>query len=217
MRATSAVQTAVSIFHSISFLAALLFLGFGVAGCASTSSYSQFEEKAEQTARPDAILLREGDVIRITFPGAPSMNAAHQIRRDGKISLDLVGEVLAAGMTPDELEKQLVKLYSPHLLTKEVTVSLASSSFPVFVTGAVLRPGRINSERPITALEAIMEAGGFDYAKANLKKIKVIRNNKGKAEYFTLNLKRILQGRTAELFYLKPSDIVYVPEKFSWF
>jgi len=161
--------------------------------------------------------LREGDVLKISFPGAPNLDTSQQIRRDGKIVLSLVGEVTAVGMTPAELEKEIIKLYSSQLVSKEVTVTVVSSSFPVFVTGAVIRPGKILSDHPITVLEAIMEAGGFDYTKANLGDVRVIRNEDGRVKNYTLNLKLALQGKQSEPFYLKPSDIVYVPEKFSWF
>ena len=63
-----------------------------------------------------------------------------------------------------------------------------------------------------------MEAGGFDHAKANLKEVTVIRRAaNGQVEYHKLNLKRVLQGKQIEPFLLKASDIVYVPERFSWF
>jgi protein involved in polysaccharide export with SLBB domain len=98
-----------------------------------------------------------------------------------------------------------------------VTVEVESSSFPVYVTGAVLRPGKITSDHPITALEAIMEAGGFDYTKANLKAVEVVRQEGDQTKNYTLNLKLTMEGKVNKPFYLKPSDIVYVPEKFSWF
>ena len=94
----------------------------------------------------------------------------------------MVGEVVAAGLTPADLEKEILKLYSSQLVTKEVTVTVTSSSFPVFVTGAVIRPGKILSDHPITALEAIMEAGGFDYAKADLGHVRVVREREGRDE-----------------------------------
>ena len=185
-----------------------------IAGCQTT----QPKESAEAaTEHSETIILREGDVVKINFPGAPNLDATEQIRRDGKISLSLVGDVTAAGLTPAELEQEILKLYSSQLVTKEVTVTLTSSTFPVFVTGAVIRPGKISSDHPITALEAIMEAGGFDYARADLGHVKVIRNEKGGVKNFTVNLKLALQAKQSTPFYLKPSDIVYVPEKFSWF
>ncbi len=171
---------------------------------------------APEAAKPDVVVLREGDSVRITFPGAPTLNAVQQIRRDGRITLPLIGEFQAAGLTPPEMEKELLKRYGPELQTKEVNVAVESSAFPVYVTGAVLRPGRINADHPMTALEAIMEAG-VDYNKANLKSVRVIRNEKGQTEHHTLNLKNVLKGDDNDQFKLKPQDIVYVPEKFSWF
>jgi polysaccharide biosynthesis/export protein len=169
------------------------------------------------TNNPASFLLREGDILKITFPGSPNLNNVQSIRIDGKITLPLVGEVQAAGMTPVDLQKKLMDLFAPQLTSKDVMVEVQSSSFPVYVTGAVLRPGKISSNHPITALEAIMEAGGFDYTKADLKDVTVIRQEGGQAKNYKLNLKRIMEGKTSEPFYLKPDDIIYVPEKFSWF
>ena len=183
------------------------------------SPTSQYENAAQQAiGRPEAIRLREGDVVRITFPGSPNLDTQpQQVRRDGNIALPLIGEVKVAGMTPTELEKELVTRYSSQLVSKEVTVTVVSSSYVVYVTGAVLRPGKVSSDHPISALEAIMEAGGFDYSNANLKKVTVIRHEGGQARNYTLNLKNTLKGVKSEPFYLKPSDIVYVPVRFSWF
>jgi hypothetical protein len=62
-----------------------------------------------------------------------------------------------------------------------------------------------------------MEAGGFDYTKANLKKISIIRQENGRTDHYELNLKGVLQGQQTEQLDLKPSDIIYVPERFNWF
>ena len=165
----------------------------------------------------DSIVLSPGDTVRLTFPGAENLNRVALIRRDGYVTLPLVGEFKAAGLRPREMEKQLLELYGPQLQTKEVSVAVESSAFPVYVTGAVLRPGKILSDRPLTALEAIMEAGGFDYTKANLKSIRVLRTREGRTEQYLLNIKRVLQGQDSQQFQLKPGDIVYVPEKFNFF
>ena len=164
-----------------------------------------------------AFTLREGDILRISFPGSPNLNNVQQIRTDGKITLPLIGEVQAAGLTPIDLQQKLMDLYAPQLSSKEVTVEVQNSSFPVYVTGAVLRPGKVTSDHPMTALEAIMEAGGFDYTKANLKDVEVIRQEGNQTKKYNLNLKLEMEGKSSQPFYLKPSDIIYVPEKFSWF
>ena len=173
---------------------------------------------APKAPPPAAYILRAGDTLKISFPGSPNLNSVQQIRSDGKITLPLgLGETDAAGLTIEALQKKLMDLYATQLSSKEVTVEVQSSSFPVYVTGAVLRPGKISSDHPITALEAIMEAGGFDYTKANLKDVVVIRQEGNQSKKYTLDLKRLMEGKSGKPFYLKPADIIYVPEKFSWF
>lgn len=167
---------------------------------------------------PDIQVLNPGDVIKIAFPGAPNLDMApQQIRRDGRINLNMIGEVKAADKTPAELERELVQAYSSQLLSKEVKVTVVSSSFAVHVTGAVVRPGKIMPDRALTAFDAIMEAGGLDSAKADAKNVRVIRQEDGQVKTYPLNIKAILDGMQSEPFYLKSHDVVYVPEKFSWF
>ena len=187
------------------------------AQAANASEAVQGAQSAPAAIVTEAITLREGDVLKISFPGSPNLNKTATIRRDGMISLDLVGEVKAAGKTPADFEKELLDLYSTQLVSKQVTVEVQSSSFPVYISGSVLRPGRIVSDHPITALEAIMEAGGFDYVKADLKQVQVTRREAGGTRKYILNLKREMDGKGGEPFYLKPADIIYVPEKFNWF
>jgi polysaccharide biosynthesis/export protein len=199
-------------------------LAFVVAGTGCRSSkISQYDSLTQGSAfagpvapRPDNLVLREGDIIKISFPGSPNMNTSQQIRRDGKISLQLLGEKTVAGMTTSQLEAKLAEWYEKQLLTKEVTVVLESSAFFVYVTGSVGKPGRVSSDRPLTVLEAVIDAG-VDYSKANLKAVTVIRREGSHQEYHTLNLKKVLQGQATEQFYLKPSDIIFVRERFTWF
>jgi polysaccharide export outer membrane protein len=172
---------------------------------------------APQQTHSEKIILREGDVLKITFPGSANFDTTQPIRRDGKINLNLVGEVEAAGLTPEDLQKKLVELYASQLSSKEITVQVQSSAFPVFVTGAVVKPGKIMSDHPMSALEAVMEAGGFNYETANMKTVKIVRNENGVMQHFTLDLKAVLQGSETKSFYLKPGDIVFVPERFSGF
>jgi polysaccharide biosynthesis/export protein len=169
-------------------------------------------------AKTDEMMnLRAGDVLKISFPGSPSLDTTQTIRRDGKITMPLVGDVDAAGMTPSALESKLVDLYAPQISSKQVTVEVVNSSLTVYVTGMVLRPGKILSDHPLTALEAVMEAGGFDYTKANLKNVVVIRREGGVLKNFKVNMKAELDGTRTAPFPLKPDDIVYVPERFSIF
>jgi polysaccharide biosynthesis/export protein len=175
------------------------------------------ETQGVTNAIPESLTLREGDMLNVSFPGEQTLDTVQEIRRDGKITLPLVGEVDAAGMTPAGLEKKLIDLYAPHLSSKQVVVEVQSSSFPVYVTGMVKNPGKILSDHPITAIEAVMEAGGFDYTKANLKDVTVIRREGKVLKHYKLNLKAVLEGQETDTFELKPDDILYVPERFAVF
>ncbi len=201
--------------RKLSGLALVAMLAFS--GCTTAQMPQSAVQLAPEKTHLEIVSLREGDMLKISFPGSPNLDSAQQIRRDGKITLQLVGDVDAAGLTPDELQQKLIKLYASQITTKEITVVLQTSAFPVFVTGAVVRPGKVLSDHPITALEAIMESGGFIYSTANLKAVKVSRNNNGVMENYTLNLKAVLEGTDKKTFYLKPSDIVFVPERFAVF
>lgn len=163
------------------------------------------------------VRLREGDTLKISFPGAPNLDSTYQIRRDGKITLTLGGEVMAAGLTPAELEKEILRVYDTQLAVKQVVVLATSSGYPIYVSGAVLRPGKFTIERPITIVEAIMEAGGFDRAKANPRKVSILRQIDGKTMRFEVDVQAMIDGKQPKPFYLKPSDVVTVPEKFVWF
>jgi polysaccharide export outer membrane protein len=129
----------------------------------------------------------------------------------------MIGEVKVIDKTPADLEKELVQAYASQLISKEIKVTVISSSFAVFVTGAVVKPGKIAPDRVLTAFDAIMEAGGFDLARADTKKVRVIRQEDGKTKTYGLNFKAVLDGAPAEVFYLKSNDVIFVPEKISWF
>jgi polysaccharide export outer membrane protein len=196
-------------------------VGMGT-GCKSSPEMNFAETAAIQQAveasnASDPIIFREGDSVRITFPGAPQLNTIQAIRRDGKLVLPMVGEVTAIGLTPKDLEKHLLDLYGPQLQTKEISVTLESVAFQVYVVGTVARAGKVVADRPLTAFEAIIEAGGFDGARSNMKHVRIIRHENGRPQYFDLNLKAFMQGKDTQPFKLKPFDIVYVPERFTWF
>ncbi len=202
----------------VSFILAVV-LALVATGCESNppGHYSQNPGLPAKDARD--IVLREADNLKITFPGNANLDTVVQtIRRDGKVTLPIIGEVTAAGKTPTDLEKELINLYSKELVSsKEITVTVQSASFPVYLTGAVMKPGKLTSDHPITVLEAILESGGFDMNRAKLNKVKVIRGQDKQTKSFTVHLNGLIDGTAIDIFYLEPSDIVYVPSKIQWF
>lgn len=196
----------------------IAWLALILTGC-TTSALSEAEQAAmSQMGAPSEILtLKEGDVLKISFPSVPNMDTTQQVRQDGRITLPLLGEFVVTGKTTDSLSKELLDMYESQLVSKEVNVTLVSSTYPLYVSGAVLRPGKIVTDRRISAFEAIMEAGGFDKARADLKSVVVVRQEEGKVRSYTVDLQQVFGGESSAPFYLKPFDTVYVPIKFSWF
>ncbi|MCE9614610.1 MAG: polysaccharide export protein [Lentisphaerae bacterium] len=182
-----------------------------VAGCASAPPLVVEADKIPR----QTLVLSPGDKLHVEFFGAPELNTEQTIRRDGKITLKLVGDIKAAGETPEELQAVLLSLYKPQLQIQTVSVIVASP-MPVFVTGSVVTPGRFEMERPMTVLEAIMQAGGFDPQWADVRKVVVIRHENDKRKGYEFNFKDALAGKSGAAFYLRPYDIVYVPQKSVW-
>jgi len=186
-------------------------------GCETSKPSSK--DMASRTGKgSNDIVLKAADVVKIIFAGAEKLDTTQTIRPDGKITLPIIGELMAAGKTPADLKKELSGLYSKELVSSgDIAVAVVSASYPVYVNGAVQKPGKITVDHPMTVLEAIMESGGPNYDKANLKSVKVIRTENGQTRNYTVNLKGVLNGSSIDIFYVQPSDIIYVPEKITWF
>jgi polysaccharide biosynthesis/export protein len=157
-------------------------------------------------------VLNAGDVVKISFPGAPELNQSQKIGTDGALSLPLIGTVQAAGKSPGQLQNELAGLYKSQLQDNEVLVAVESRAVPVVVSGAVQHPGKIVFERPATVLEAIMEAGGFT-PEANLSRVSVIRIVKGEHMTEFFDLRPVLRGQPTHAAYVSGGDVIYVPEK----
>ena len=193
----------------------LMVLSFIVAGCQTPPTPGNSSLNIVDASIPSMPgVLREGDIIQITFATSTNLNTTQRIQMDGNVSLQFVNDARAAGKTSLEFAQSLEKLYQAHLRGAEpITVSVISNAAAVYVTGAVLRPGRIPLERPLTVLDAVMEAGGADSGRAKLSGVTVLRVENGKRVSRRVNLKDALEGRDASLLYLKPFDIVHVPAK----
>jgi polysaccharide export outer membrane protein len=155
--------------------------------------------------------LAAGDEISVSFSGAPELNTKQKIAPNGKVSLPTIGDVSAAGRSINSFQAQLTSLYQPHLQDPTVVVSLVSASAGVYVSGEVLRPGKVPLDRPMTALEAVMEAGGFTKF-ANPKQVYVVRKIGGKNQRYVLNMNDTLTGMESSPFYVRPFDVIYVKQ-----
>lgn len=185
-----------------------------IAGCATLERQDQAEGHDVPPLWP--LLLAPGDEVEISFLGAPELNGVQKIRRDGRISLPMLGDILVSGMTVEGLKKTLTEQYARDLKTQVITV-VTRSQAAVFVSGAVIKPGRIEMQRALTVLDAVMEAGGFDSDLADAGHVVVIRQTESGRQSFSLDLGAILEGTGGKSFYLEPNDIVHVPKRKPWF
>jgi polysaccharide export outer membrane protein len=194
-------------------LCLLILAALEVAGCQSSSPFAYYAPVNTLAVNYSTNRLQEGDTVAITFQYSTNFNTIQKIPLDGLLNLESIGAVRAAGKTPTELQSELARLYRPQVKDDVITVKLLNAATSVYVSGAVFHPGRIALERPLTPLEAIMEAGGFDPNRAQLSKVVVWRLENGRQKVFHLNLKQVFQGTDDAPFYLKPFDIVHVPTK----
>jgi polysaccharide export outer membrane protein len=190
----------------------LMFLAMAAwwSGCATTSAPPA---PSNPPTAFDPSILREGDVIQITFPGATNLNKGQlMLPQGGMLKLDYVDEIKATGRTPKELQDDILTAYGNALVLREVTVTVLQTSARVYVNGEVLRPGPVAMNRPLTALEAIMEAGGFT-PQALPSQVGLLRKEDGVQQPYTLDLRKALRGLATNPVYLQPDDIITVPRK----
>lgn len=196
-------------FHAMMMATVSLALIWLATSCGSMNSPELVPAEAYRS-KPDATLAA-GDEINVSFSGAPELNVKQKIQANGRVSLPTVGDVGAAGQSLTGFQEQLTSLFQPHLQDPTVIVSVESAAAGVYVSGEVLRPGKIPLDRPMTALEAIMEAGGFTKF-ANPKQVIIVRNQRGKNQRYVLNMNHALSGMDSSPFYLRTYDVIYVKQ-----
>ena len=177
-------------------------------GCSSQPTKSYFFDEPQQ------LILGPGDIVNIQFSYSPELNAIQAVRHDGKIALQLIGEVEVTGLTPLELQNKLIQLYSKQLKLTEITVTVDSFySNRVYVSGAVGGQGFLDFPGRMTAFEAVIMSGGFDLVAADVKNVLILRYENGIRRGYKLNFEPVIEGKESPAFFLQPFDVVYVPEK----
>jgi polysaccharide biosynthesis/export protein len=152
------------------------------------------------------------DVLSIVYWREKDMTGDVAVRSDGKISLPLLNDVQAAGLTPTQLRDWLVGASKEYFEDPAVSVVVKQmNSRKVFITGEVSKPGPYPLVAPTTVLELISLAGGLkDYA--DRKNILIVRNENGRQTSHLFNYKDVVSGKNlAQNIQLKPHDTVIVP------
>lgn len=194
----------------VAFLLAFVFL-------AANAAFAQTKQAAEST--PNAIatdpnyVIGAEDLLAISVWKEPDLTRSVPVRPDGKISLPLIEEVKAEGLTPKQLETELTKRFSKFVASPQVSVIVADVRSRTFsIVGEVNRSGSYPLRQKLTVLEALASAGGFkEFAKT--KKIYVLRlTPSGERIRLPFNYNRVIQGEeTAQNIELQSHDTIVIP------
>lgn len=161
----------------------------------------------------DSFIIGTGDVVAVNIWKEAEISRSVPVRSDGRISLPLVGEVQASGMTPKQLESEIKTKLKDYVSEPEVTVIIQEIKSRRFnILGQVARPGSYPLSNPTTILDAIALAGGFrDFAKQ--KSIYVLRvDADGTTSRIPFNYKDVIKGKNpVQNVRLEPRDTIYVP------
>ena len=167
---------------------------------------------AKAATTDPSYVIRAQDVLDINVWQEAELTKSVIVRPDGKISLPLVNDVQAAGLTPTQLAGDLTTKFKKFVTDPQVTVIItAINSQRVYILGQAARPGAYPLLPGMTVLQALSSAGGFTIF-ADSKKIYVLRKEGGKQQKFPFNYKEVIAGKNEEQnIELKAGDQIVVP------
>lgn len=161
---------------------------------------------------PPGYVIGTDDVLSVLFWRDKDLSADVVVRPDGNITLPLLNDIQAAGLTPDQLRERVLEGARRYVEDPNVTVIVKQiNSRKVFITGEVQKPGPYPLLGPTTVLQLIAMAGGLKEF-ADSKRIIVMRNEGGRPVGYPFNYKKILERiNLRQNIELKPGDTVIVP------
>ena len=191
-------------------LAFLLLLPLAAYAQGGKEALSQKQAQGEVVADSSQYIIGPEDILYVHVWKEDTLSRTVPVRIDGKISLPLVDEVAAAGLTPLQLKENLIKRFRDFVDIPNVSVIvMEANSFKVFVSGQVRTPGVLRLRSETSILQVIPMVGGFTEW-ANEKKILVIRKEGGQEKRIVINHKRIVDGKDPN-FIVKSGDTIIVP------
>ncbi|MGB8721609.1 MAG: polysaccharide biosynthesis/export family protein [Terriglobales bacterium] len=158
-----------------------------------------------------AYVIGPEDVLHIAVWREPDLTATLPVRPDGKISLPLLNDVQASGLTPQQLAGSLTEKLKKYVADPRVTVVVTQiNSKRVYMVGEVFHPGPMPLIANMTVLQALSSAGLNQFA--NTKRIYVLRTENGKQQKLPVNYRKLVKGEQIEQNYLlQPGDEIVVP------
>ena len=166
---------------------------------------------ARTTVGSSQYVLGAADVIHVSVWKSPDLSQTVTVGPDGFVSLPLLGDVHAAGLTTNKLAQDLTSKLNAYVVDAQVTVSVVEiRSRLVFVTGQVGKPGAYSLIAPLTVLQLIAQAGGLN-TYANRKSILILRTVNMKVQRLRFNYTSALRGDMKQNINLQPGDTVVIP------
>jgi polysaccharide biosynthesis/export protein len=204
--------------RSIAVLLGVAFATSAVAAQAQAPAPAQAPNGGEvpssrATVSPKDYRLMPGDKLRVEVYKDNQLSQSLQVRPDGKVTLPLLGDIVATDLTPIQLRDRIATGLKDYINNPVVTVIVVEASpAMVYVMGEVAQPGSIPMRGPMTILQALAMAGGFREF-ANTKDIRILRKTSGilsSVETIRFNYNDAVKGSAAPVF-LSPGDMIVVP------
>jgi len=183
-------------FLALMFMLVLVFplSSYGQEKSQDKSGSSKKADSGQIATDSDQYIIGPEDVLYIHIWKEEAMTKTVPVRMDGKISLPLLDDVQAEGLTPLQLKEALIQKLKEKIENPSVSVTvMEANSFKVYVIGEVKHPGAVRLKSKTTFLQLLTIVGGFNEW-ANQKKILVIRKEKGTDKRFYINYKKIIAG-----------------------
>ena len=202
---------------SISILETLVLAALLVAPAAAGAQTKENRNAANASAvanvRPwekDEYRLGPGDKLRVEVYREAQLSQSLQVRPDGKITLPLIGDYMAAGKTPIELRDALAASFKEYVTNPVVTVIVVeATAAQVYVIGEVSNPGTLVMQGPMTVLQALARVGGLGEF-ADRDDIRILRKTPTGVRTIGYDYKKAIKGEL-DSFFLQPGDTIVVP------
>ena len=195
----------------------ILVIGGVLTGCASSTPAPAAFVAPAPPASPSEYAIHAGDALDITFFYHPENNQQNLlVRPDGRVFLPVIGELQAGGLTPPQLSAEIEKRYAVTLRDPKVAVNVKTlNANRIFVGGEVSKPGFVTYVPGMTAVQAVVQAGGWKDT-ADLQEVVLLqRMSEASNEYrpSKLNLAKVVEeGESKADLVLGPSDVIVIPK-----
>lgn len=197
-------------FSASSFLADQIMKKFLKTACLLMAGWACTSVSAQEVA--DAYKLRHGDSVTVSVWREESLQKEIRVLPDGSITFPLAGRVPVAGLSSPEVEKLIAERLKEFLPDPVVSVIITNiEGSRIYILGKVAKPGPVILSAPMTALQALSQAGGFDKF-ADVDAIRIIRDQGGKQEVLILPYNDVVKGKNlGSNVKLLPGDTILVP------